>query len=267
MSCTVLLLYGLFLWSCSQHLLNFLTKKTSGESRLVFLCVYHLLTQMVRVSCDRCCSGQRSGRRPSVGGHGSWVAFPTRHVWRLRQVRSVALLHCFLFWNILVYKWTLLLYSTASLRCSGSVMQTNGPTVHPRDSIPSLVLSTLLWWGLLFKVSVSSNVQNLFRNLKFLKSFSPSPFQARGSRAVFQLYPENSEQVKRKTFFFFSFSWWLSVFSSLVSFPELIFPLSKAGADYKSGHESRLQWRHGGGLPQQQQGQKVRSFYFPLKPS
>lgn len=75
------------------------------------------------------------------------------------------------FWNIFFYKWTLLLYVTVSLRCSGSVTQTNGPTVHPRDSIPSSVLFTLLWWGLIFKFSISSNIQNLFRNVKFLKSF------------------------------------------------------------------------------------------------
>lgn len=90
-------------------------------------------------------------------------------------------------------------------------------------------------------------------------------FQSRGSRAVFQLYPENSEQVKggEKPFVF---PWrlcvsrgtaWRFLFTHL---PPSSF-LSKAWADNNTGHEGRFQWRHGGGLPQQRKSKKVSIYW------
>lgn len=90
-------------------------------------------------------------------------------------------------------------------------------------------------------------------------------FQSRGSRAVFQLYPENSEQVKggKKPFVF---PWrlcvsrgtaWRFLFTHL---PPSSF-LSKAWADNNTGHEGRFQWRHGGGLPQQRKSKKVSIYW------
>ncbi len=52
--------------------------------------------------CDRCCIGQRSGGRPLSGGHGPGDAFPTRHLWRLHQVRSKA---CSCLKTIIFFKW------------------------------------------------------------------------------------------------------------------------------------------------------------------
>ncbi|KAG7215600.1 hypothetical protein INR49_022126 [Caranx melampygus] len=58
---------------------------------------------------------------------------------------------------------------------------------------------------------------------------------SRGSRAVFQLYPENSEQLSSST--------------------------SKARADHITGHEGRFQWRVGGGLPN---SSKAKKFFLCL---
>lgn len=90
-------------------------------------------------------------------------------------------------------------------------------------------------------------------------------FQSRGSRAVFQLYPENSEQVKGEKNPFL-FPWRLCVsrgtpWRFLFTYLPLSSFLSKARADNDTGHEGRFQWRHGGGLPQQRKSKKVSIYW------
>uniref|UniRef100_A0AAY4A9A3 18S rRNA (guanine-N(7))-methyltransferase n=1 Tax=Denticeps clupeoides TaxID=299321 RepID=A0AAY4A9A3_9TELE len=73
---------------------------------------------------------------------------------------------------------------------------------------------------------------------------------ARGARAVFQVYPENSQQVsvcRRR-----GCRVERHVCGNLTSAVG-----SPAGADHSPGDEGGLHWGHRGRLPQQQQGQKV----------
>lgn len=114
----------------------------------VCLCLFFLLFYMPP-PCSRCCSGQRSRGRPAGRGHGTGDAFSPRDLWRLHQVRRRTPSYVgenskisFSFSDILF-----LHLLAASPPCSGSVMQTRGHTVLLRDSTPSLVLYTPLWWG------------------------------------------------------------------------------------------------------------------------
>lgn len=77
------------------------------------------------------------------------------------------------------------------LPCSGSVMLTRRHTVLQRDSTDSSVLCIHLWWS--HSTLLHHKHQYvLFNNISTSFFFV---FQSRGARAVFQLYPENSEQV------------------------------------------------------------------------
>ncbi|XP_066835497.1 probable 18S rRNA (guanine-N(7))-methyltransferase isoform X1 [Anser cygnoides] len=80
---------------------------------------------------------------------------------------------------------------------------------------------------------------------------------AQGSRAVLQLYPENSEQVQDTT-------WWgrgtgrarqktCVLFEALNAW----YCPTSAGAHHGPSHESWLYWGNGGRLPQQRQSQEV----------
>ena len=151
--------------------------------------------------------------------------------------------------------------SSVSLPCSGSAMLTRGHTVLPRDSTPSLLPFTLLWWAFINHVDIIKNIQIPHFTMKtFTYVTSLFVFQSRGARAVFQLYPENSEQVggKNGVILCFMMVCVLMCLQSDVRIPSLTsslpLSLSKAWADHVAGHEGGLQWRDGGGLPQQQQG-------------
>lgn len=73
--------------------------------------------------------------------------------------------------TILFFKW-IVFPLTASLHCSGSVMLTNGPTVHLKDFIPSSVLFTRLWWGFISKLERFKHSGLLFWNSKLFHLFS-----------------------------------------------------------------------------------------------
>lgn len=172
----------------------------------------------------------------------------------------------FLVLKYLSLQMILLLHSTASLRCSGSAMQTKGPTVHPRDSIPSLVLSTLLWWGLVFKFSVSSNIQNLFRNLKFLKSF-PLTFSGKGFPCRFSAVPWELRTGENKFLFFLVFLTTFCLFLTL-SFPEFIFPpLQKLELITSQAMRAGFSGGMVVDYPNSSKAKKSEAFYFPLRPS
>lgn len=130
----------------------------------------------MRLPCARCCTGQRSRGRPFSGGHGPGDAFSTRHLWWLHQVKNKA----YLMWKrnedfsgfiLNNNKFWLFLYSLAvSLPCSGSVMLTREHTVLQRDSTPSLVHYTHLWWG--FITLVHFFIQIPYLIIKTFTSFS-----------------------------------------------------------------------------------------------
>lgn len=171
---------------------------------MFIFCLYYFIFRVSDVALDREVEGDLlvgdmgQGMPFRPGTFDGCIRWRTNHACcENTRIFSGFILNFFWLSSFLFY---VLLYSlSVFLPCSGSVTLTRGHIVHQRDSTPSLVRYTLLWWGFITLVDFTVKMSNIlipYLITEALTNFSfPFVFQSRGSRAVFQLYPENSEQV------------------------------------------------------------------------
>lgn len=127
------------------------------------------------------------------------------------------------------------------LPCSGSVMLTRGHTVLQRDSTDSSVLCIHLWWS-------HYTLLDHKHQYVLLNNISTSFFFLSFSQEAHVPFFSSIQRTQNRWRTCDNKSTFLLIFVYLQS----LFLPSQVGVDHNTGHESGLQRRHGGRLPQQQ---------------